>query len=168
MKHYILLFSILTFCLCHSCITWGTDDDESLSSEYQPIIMQRADFESTTLLESTPRTIENSGKIYVKDNFIFINEVNKGFHIINNSNPENPINIAFVKVLGSSDLSIKNNIFYVNNARDLIAFTINETTNALTITKRIKNVFPQIWSPDGFQYYGLGVNDIIVDWELVN
>lgn len=154
--------------LFHSCIFRNVDDDEISTPTYQPVIMQRIDFEPSTVFENTPRTIENSGKIYVKDNFIFVNEVNKGFHIINNSNPENPINIGFIKVLGSSDLSIKDDVFYVNNAVDLVAFTINETTETLTITKRIQNIFPQILSPDGFQHYGLDANNIIVDWELIN
>lgn len=171
MKKIILLLSGVLLLLLQSCFPLGGDDisdDGFFVSSYEPVIIKRSVFETTTLLENTPRNIENSGKIYVKGNYIFINEVNEGFHLINNSNPSNPQNIGFISVLGSSDLSIKENVFYVNNATDLIAFTIDETSETLTITKRLENVFPQIWSPEGRTYYNLEDDDIIVNWELIN
>lgn len=154
-----------------SCIPWGQNPDDVLvfpSSSYNPVIMKRNVFETTTILENTPRPIENSGKIYVKGNYIFVNEVNKGFHLIDNTEPSNPVNIGFIQILGSSDLSIKENVIYANNATDLIALTINEDSDTLTITKRLENVFPQIWSPEGMSYYNLEEDDIIVNWELIN
>ncbi|MFK7831658.1 MAG: hypothetical protein AB8B52_00145 [Winogradskyella sp.] len=170
MKTSFLIPFILGLLLCQSCIVFEEEDtgDFPLGSSYLPVIMKRADFETTTVLESNPRAIINSGKIYVKGNYIFINEVNEGFHLINNSDPSNPQNIGFIKVFGSSDLSIKNNVIYANNATDLLAFTIDETSQSLTITKRVANVFPQIWSPEGFAYYNLEEDDIIVNWEPLN
>lgn len=171
MKKNAFLLLIIPLFLFQSCINWGEESDDGvfpLNSNYEPVIIKRSAFESTTTLDNTPRVIENSGKIYVKNNYIFINEVNKGFHLINNSNPSNPITIGFINVLGSSDLSIKDDVFYANNATDLIAFKINETSETLTITKRLTNVFPQIWSPEGIMYYNLEDDDIIVDWELIN
>ncbi|WP_179016886.1 hypothetical protein [Winogradskyella forsetii] len=169
-KSFLFLFMTSTV-LIHSCVPFwgdGNDDDFPMVSNYEPVIMKRSVFETTTTLESTPRAIENSGKIYVKDDYIFINEVNEGFHLINNSNPSNPQNIGFIKVLGSSDLSIKEDVIYINNATDLIAVTIDDTSETLTITKRLENVFPQIWSPEGMSYYNLEQDDIIVNWELIN
>ena len=168
----IILLSLLSVFLLQGCFPWGENGDDvdlvDPVNSYDPVIMKRTAFEATTSLENIPRTIVNSGKIYVKDEFIFVNEVNEGFHLINNSDPSNPENIGFIKVLGSSDLSIKENVFYVNNATDLIAFTIDQTTESLTITKRLENVFPQIWSPEGFFYYDLEEDDIIINWELRN
>ncbi len=154
-----------------SCINWGGNPDDIggfPSGSYDPVIMKRDVFETSTTLENTPRIIENSGKIYVKGDYIFVNEVNKGYHIINNTNPSSPENIAFIQILGSSDLSIKENVVYANNATDLITFIIDESSETLTITKRIKNIFPQIWSPEGMSYYNLEEDDIIVNWELIN
>ncbi|WP_407557652.1 hypothetical protein [Winogradskyella sp. 4-2091] len=169
MKNKLAFLAVVSVLLLHSCIHFGgVDDDFIMTSNYEPIIIKRTAFESTTMLENTPRAIENSGKIYVKGNYIFINEVNEGFHLINNSDPSNPQNIAFIKVLGSSDLSIKEDIIYANNATDLIAFTIDESSETLTITKRLEHVFPQIWSPEGEYYYALEDDDIIVNWELIN
>lgn len=170
MKKIFLSLFVMSTLLFQSCFNFGNDgtDDFPPASNYQPVIMKRSTFETTTGLESTPRTIENSGKIYVKGNYIFINEVNEGFHLVNNSDPSNPQNIGFIRILGSSDLSIKDDVIYANNATDLIAFTINEIEETLTITKRIENTFPQIWSPEGESYYNLEADDIIVNWQLTN
>ncbi|WP_111683022.1 hypothetical protein [Winogradskyella tangerina] len=172
MKRSILLILVSALFCLQACIGWGNDDDFVTgfpsNSNYEPVIMQRTEFENSTLLVNTSRPIEDSGKIYVKGNYIFINEVNEGFHIIDNSDPTNPTNIGFIQVLGSSDLSIKNDVFYANNARDLIAFKIDEATETLTLTKRLENVFPQIWSPAGPMYYPIGENEIIVDWQPIN
>ncbi|WP_053977557.1 hypothetical protein [Mangrovimonas xylaniphaga] len=163
----VLLASLLALSLL-ACLA-GYDDEVFIeplpSSQYTPVIMERSEFEASTIFES-PKSIVNSGKIYLKDNFLFINEKNEGFHVFDNSNPENPINLGFIKVLGSSDLAIKGDILYVNNATDLIAIQPNIETSTVTITKRISNTFPQLFSPDGFEYYNLEENEIIINWVL--
>lgn len=165
-KFLLLLIGTITL---HGC--WGTDHsddviiDQTPQSAYTPVILQRSAFESSTSFES-PRPIVASGKIYVKDQFLFVNDKNIGFHVFDNSNPEKPVNIGFLQVLGSSDLAIKDDIIYLNNAVDLIAIQPNFATSTIEITKRIPNTFPQLFSPDGFQYYNLEENDIIVNWTL--
>ena len=155
-----------------SCwLNTGEDDDNMVEpfpiSSYNPVIVKRQVLETSTIFQE-PQTIINFGKIYVKDNFLFNNEKNQGFHIFNNSNPENPENIGFLKVLGSTDLAIKNDIIYVNNATDLIAIQTNMESNTIEITKRIPNTFPQMFSHEGFQYMNLEEDDIIVDWTLID
>lgn len=152
-----------------SCIYWGVDDDVILPPtqqqyNYQAVTMLRSDFEnSTELLESKP--ITNTGKIYVKDNYLFINEPNKGFHVFDNSNPENPVNLVFLKVLGSTDLSIKGEMLYINNSTDLIAVKPNFSESTIEITKRVQNAFPELASPD-FSYHNTPENEVIINWIL--
>ncbi|TXE17416.1 hypothetical protein ES692_09060 [Psychroserpens burtonensis] len=149
-----------------SCWLTDTEDDvlPQIQEYYEPVTMQRSEFNATTILQTTAEVIVNSGKIYVKDNFIFINECNKGFHIIDNTDPTNPQNIAFLNVLGSSDLTIKGNSVYVNNATDLLAITLNPQLGIMEITKRVPNAFPQITSPFGNIYYGANEDEVVVDW----
>ena len=47
------------------------------------------------------QNLENPGKIYVKDNYLFINELKKGIHVIDNTNPSLPKAISFIQILGS-------------------------------------------------------------------
>ena len=98
---------------------------------------------------------------------VFVNENNEGFHIFDNEDPENPAALAFIKAPGATDLAIKNNVYYINQAVDLIAVTYDKLDASLVVTKRIRNVFPVKISPDG---YIPDVEDgaIIIDYELQN
>nr|WP_321236629.1 hypothetical protein [uncultured Psychroserpens sp.] len=167
-------FALLCLC-CSLCFQscWLTNQSDDIvivrpQDNFEPVIMERSEFETTTTLQTTPEVIVNSGKIYVKDNYIFINERYKGFHIIDNSDPSNPLNMAFLNVLGSSDLTIKGNSIYVNNATDLLAITLDPQTGTMEITKRVPNAFPQITSPFGNQFFNLENDEIIVEWTLNN
>lgn len=167
MKKTIYRLLILSLILLNtSCPFYGGDDGFIQTSAYEPVILEREAFENSTELVDD-QSIETSGKIYVKDNYLIINEPRKGFHIYDNTNPENPTKIKFLRVLGSSDLSIKGNMIYANNARDLIALSIDEDFKNVTVTKRLQNVFPELLSPDGF--YGYASNSqVIIDWKLKN
>ena len=44
---------------------------------------------------SALEAVSHAGKIYIKDNYIFLNDVNKGIHVYDNSNPAAPRQIAF-------------------------------------------------------------------------
>lgn len=168
MKNLKLLLyatSIAGLLTLQSCIYNYHDDDGGPSvphySQYEPIIMSREQLENSIKM-TTPKNMVKAGKIYVKDSYIFITDENKGFHIYDNSNPNAPKLTGFLEVPGATDMAIKNNTIYINQAVDLVAVTINN--NAVTIHKRIKNTFPQKNSPDGWQHYA-GENEIIVDWK---
>ncbi len=49
----------------------------------------------------------NTGKIYFKDNYIFINDKYEGIHIIDNMDSANPQNISYITIPGNTDISIK-------------------------------------------------------------
>jgi len=74
--------------------------------------------------------IEHAGKIYIKGNFIYLNEVNKGIHIIDNSNPSSPVQVAFLSIPGNLDIAIKGNILYADMYTDLLALDITDVHHA--------------------------------------
>lgn len=136
---------------------------------YRPVFMLRSELEKGIMLES-PRAIKNPGKIYLKDHLIFINEKYRGIHVINNSNPENPENIAFIKVDGCIDIAMKGNVMYADNAVDLIALKFDETAGSVEVAKRIRGVFPELLSPNGrgvswAERQALSDDAILVRWE---
>ena len=131
--------------------------------------MLRAEMESNIRLTEA-RTILDPGKIYLKDHLIFINEKYKGIHVIDNSNPEVPEKIAFIVVDGCIDLAIKENVLYADNAVDLIAIRFDLEMTEITVTERIKDVFPELISPEGRGLYwserqALPKDAILVNWE---
>lgn len=135
-------------------------------SQYEPVIMERADLEkSIQLIE--PQMIKEFGKIYIKDSLLFVNEKYEGVHILDNSDPRNPENIGFIVIPGNIDISIINNIIYADNSVDLVAIKYN--SNGVEVVDRNRDVFPELSAPDGgnYSYNALNnrpENSVIVKW----
>ncbi|MES2775492.1 MAG: hypothetical protein V4722_15055 [Bacteroidota bacterium] len=105
---------------------------------YKPIYGSDADLFT---IESKPaREVSKAGKIYVKDNYIFQNEIGEGIHIINNTNPANAQRVGFIKIKGSEEISIKGNFLYSNNFTDLVVADISNLAN-VTEVSRTKSAF---------------------------
>lgn len=88
-----------------------------------------------------PDELIQAGKIFVHQNLLLINDVNRGVHIFDNSDPKNPQAIGFIPVLGNLDISIKNDTLFVDNFIDLVALDISNLPEVKE-SKRIENVFP--------------------------
>ncbi|HRO47802.1 hypothetical protein [Agriterribacter sp.] len=114
----------------------------------------------SNIKSNAPREMERTGKIYIRGNYIFLNEVDKGIHIIDNAIPTAPKNVAFIDIPGNMDMAVKGNTLYADAYTDLITLDITDPLNAKT-TKIIENTFPFR------QYYGTFYADnskVIVDW----
>jgi hypothetical protein len=139
MKKLLWAVTIL-FCLFHSACVQGDEEIGNLSVHgLQPVYATSTDWQQISVTDSRP--IEQLGKIYYKDGFIFVNEVNQGIHIIDNSNPANPIPVKFIVVPGSKDISIKGNFLYTDNVTDLVVLDISDFQNIETIN-RVPNIYP--------------------------
>lgn len=119
----------------------------------------------------SPEPIVKTGKIYTYFKIIFVNEIGKGVHVINNSNPVSPQKIAFLKIPGNVDISIKDNYLYADSYVDLVVFDVSDFNN-ITYVNRLEKVFPsQLYNyPEGVDAVNLeGVNynnEVIVDWVI--
>lgn len=162
LKRGLYFIPLTVTLMLQSCFYTADDNSSKYYAPYEPIYMSRQQLENSIKM-SDPRSMTKAGKIYVKDHYIFITDENKGFHIYDNSNPNAPQLTGFLEVPGATDMAIKNNTIYINQAVDLVAVTVNNTT--VNVHKRIPNTFPQKLSPDGSVYYNSGENEIIVDWK---
>ncbi len=162
-------FYLMLIFLFQSCWYTGVDDDRPYRSMYKPITQNRGDFEKTIVLKEA-QPIITSGKIYVKEDLIYLNELGKGFHILDNSNPENPKPLAFLEIPLATDLAIRDNILYVHHAVDLVSFSYSVSNNSLVILHRERNVFPELQSPDGLgpDYYGVDEGEIVLGYQMEN
>lgn len=86
------------------------------------------------------RKIENPGKVYVGDNYLLIGEENKGIHIIDNSNPESPVQLNFINVHGNKEFFVEGNSLYAESLTDVIKYDITNLNN-VTIESRAQDVF---------------------------
>jgi hypothetical protein len=62
--------------------------------------MTRADLEKSVFYQPVGRNLEDPGKIYYKFPYIYVNEKYKGIHLINNSDPQNPVKEGFIVAPG--------------------------------------------------------------------
>jgi hypothetical protein len=136
--------------------------DSGPQTAYQPVYASLEVLRSSVAV-STAKPLELTGKIYRKGDYIFINERYKGIHIIDNSNPELPINIGFITILGNLDLAVKGNFLYADSAIDLVTIDISEPLEAIEVS-RTKNVFPQPVAPDNGHFPSID-NKIVVAWQ---
>ena len=167
MKLFVTM--ILGCLLLQSCCYSGDCNDEGVDpiavfSEYTPVILDRPTFETSVELQDS-RAIAQSGKIYVLGELLFVNEVNEGFHVFDNADPTSPIPLSFIKAPGATDVAIKNNVYYINQAVDLIAVTYDKVSANLVVTKRIRDIFPVKISPDGY-YPNVQEGSVVVDYNV--
>ncbi|SOU85692.1 hypothetical protein [Tenacibaculum dicentrarchi] len=155
----LLLISFLFF---SNCFDIGCVGGESFKSSYEPVIIKRADLNASIAFQDT-EVMSESSKIYIFNDYIFINDKRKGFHIFDNSDPKNPVKKKFLKMPGATDVAIRDNVFFINQATDLVSLSIDLNTFNFKINKRLENVFPKLESPDGF-YGNVKNEEIIVNW----
>jgi hypothetical protein len=132
--------------------------------EYTPVFMSRETLENSVRYIPGAREIVQTGKIYYRKPYIYVNERYKGVHVINNTNPSQPVNEGFILAPGCIDMAVKGNILYLDNAVDLVSFDLESKQ----VTKRLRDVFPEPISPDGFVYYGYynrSAGYILVEWK---
>ena len=107
-----------------------------------------------------PRDINNPGRIYLKDGFLFINEAGAGIHIIDNRVVSSPKKLAFIEIPGNYDLAAKGNYLYADSYIDLLVFDISDLNN-ITEVNRIESVFENYYAWNGLFTESLGV---ITSW----
>ena len=123
-------------------LLWSCDNDNTefeIINVATPEVMSKMEFRNSVEL-LTPQTIDESGKIYAYGNYIFVNDEFQGVHIIDNTNPETPNNIAFLKIPGNIDISIKNNFLFADSSTDLVVFDIS-VVNDIQQINRLEDVF---------------------------
>ena len=125
---------------------------------YTPVYTQKATV-LASLNGNPSQAIAKPGNIYVKGSFIYISDANSGIHIIDNSNPAQPVQTAFLSIPGNQNIAIRGNILYADMYNDLLAINISNPKQA-RIIDTLANVFP-------YRYYGQGgSNTVITGWTI--
>lgn len=155
MKNFPLLFVLLSLsalsfqsCLkdkCTSTITYTRID---------PVYKTLDEVHSGTAVREVPRELKSPGQINYYDNRMFIVEKSEGIHVIDNSNPENPVNTDFIKVPGITDLAIKDGYIFANSYVDLLVIN----TSNFVVDGRAENVLQPLWMD-------IASNQILVEYK---
>ncbi|MET7255584.1 LVIVD repeat-containing protein [Dyadobacter fermentans] len=94
----------------------------------------------TQVKAESPRSLVQPGKMYVKGKYLYVNEIKKGIHIIDNGNPASPKFITFINIPGNGDIAVRDNILYADSFCDLVSIDIANPTAPKEVG-RVKNVF---------------------------
>jgi hypothetical protein len=137
---YPLLFLVTLLGL--SVLLEGCTDSCEVTNEYvyyEPVYTTIDQVRASVELVA-PQKINSVGKIYFKDNIIFLNQPGEGVHLINNEDPSHPTQLSFLKIPGNFDIAIKGNTLYADSFVDLIAFDVSDISNIHEVN-RVEGVF---------------------------
>ncbi|MBS0028352.1 LVIVD repeat-containing protein [Chitinophaga sp. 22321] len=133
----LTVMAILVFALS-GCTRKNCADTVVTTKIYTPIRMATKDYWAS-IKSTAPKEIGRPGKIYTKDQYIYVNEPYAGIHIIDNSNPASPKPVAFLNVMGTQDMAIKGNILYTDSYGDLNVFDITDPRK-ISFVKRLPGI----------------------------
>lgn len=164
------LARIMVLILLSTFIFMGCEDQRMQTvkwTEYEPVYMSEQEFTSAVKME-TARELENPGKIYFYDNYLFVNEVNKGVHVIDNSNPSAPTKVGFINIPANKDIAVKGDLLYADSQKDLLVFDITNLQDPKLITRK-EDVFNRSANEaPGIMHSQVDPSKgVVIDWKKV-
>ena len=106
------------------------------------------------------RALVSPGKIFIRGNYLFVNEVDKGVHIIDNSDPSHPVSVSFISIPGNLDVAVAGSYLYADMYGDLLTIDISDPKNVKLVDTSLA-VFPD---RNYLGWASPGGDQIIVDW----
>ena len=134
MKKFLLLASA-----CVASTYWMSCNNDA---NYTAKVPDSGDFHTVAWKDA--RAMKATGKIFVNGKFIMVNEPYQGIHLIDNTNPAAPKNTSFLSAPGNVDMAMKDDILYIDNYDDLVAFNTKTSEQ-----KRIKGAFKSLRDAEG-------------------
>ena len=134
-KPILLLLAVVVLSSCRDKVEESWEVNTPIYMSYDEL--------RTSFKIAPGQDIKQSGKLYFKGDYIFVNEYQKGIHVIDNEDPSNPVVLKFIEIPGNVDLAIAGNILYADSYIDLISLDITDINN-IVIVDRDSNAFPYI------------------------
>jgi len=139
MNRLFLSLSLLAgFLALDGCYGRHTPEPPTTSDVYRPVYAAYAEIRNVQV--RGPQPLRIAGKIYVKDDYLFVNDVGTGIHVIDNRDPARPVNLAFVSIPGNHELAVQDSTLYADNVLDLVALNIANPRN-IRVVRRVENTF---------------------------
>lgn len=139
--HLVLAFMMfLVLPSCHDEVT----NTYTYKTSY-PVYLEMSTVRQADIIIEPGKELDNPGKIYIYGDYLFINEPQKGIHILDNSNPADPKNINFINIPGNVDLAVNSEILYADNYVDLLSFDISDV-RSIKLVDREEDVFKNMYT----------------------
>lgn len=159
MKKVLIALSAVLMLSLGACIK---DSLKQTYVYYRPVYKTKQEVRAA-ITSSTPQSIVNPGKLFYKDGYVFLNDLEKGVHIIDVRNPAAPKVVAFVAIPGSVDLAVRGNILYADLTTDLVAIDISNPLQ-VKLAKVLEGVFPHRY----YNQFQADTTRIITEWVRVD
>jgi hypothetical protein len=145
MKRLAIFISIVTAALT-SC------EDKRLQTYMAnvPVYMSYEELRSSfDVIADAP--MEKPGKICFYGSYLFINEYQKGIHVVDLSDPSQPERVAFINIPGNVDMAIRNDMLFAESYVDLLAIDISDPEHP-ELSKRVEDLFEYVIPPYDYDY----------------
>jgi hypothetical protein len=159
-KHfYPTLLSLLAGAFLLLALPGCDKNGTKLYTVYTPVYTARS--AALAAINGNPaQGIDSAGKIYVKGSYIFVSDINKGVHVIDNRNPGSPVQVAFISIPGNQDIAIKDNTLYADMYDALLAIDISDVRH-VKVTHQLEHLFTMRQNVNG---YAITRDSVITGW----
>lgn len=158
MKRPILLLLSLSL-LFISCMK---DSVKESYSFFRPVY-QTKDEVKAGIKNISSESITHPGKIVLKGHYLFLNEIDKGIHIIDISNPATPQKLSFISIPGCVDIAINGNYLYADCYTDLVTLDISNPQQ-VSVKQFLNGVFPHRY----YATFSADTSKVIKKWVRVD
>lgn len=110
-----------------------------------PVFLDMNTVREADIIIEPAKPLDSPGKIYIYGDYLFINEPQKGIHILDNTNPASPQPLNFINIPGNVDLAINSNFLYADSYVDLLVFDISDVRK-INLEERVEDVFEHMYS----------------------
>jgi hypothetical protein len=154
------IFSLLTFVFfASSC---KKDSVKEQYSFFRPVYHTKAEVRAD-IRNSAARDILTTGKLVWKDHYIFLNDVDRGVHIIDITDPYKPKQVSFIAIPGSAELAVNDNFLYADCYTDLVTVDISDPLNV-----KLKEVIPGVFQSRAYIGFRPDTSKVITEWMRVD
>jgi hypothetical protein len=155
-KKLVALLPLLVCFVLQSCLK---DTLETTYTIMRPVYKDKSEV-FAGIRSNAPADIRQPGKLFISGQYIFLNEIDKGIHVIDNSNPANPVIKAFINIPGNLDIAVRGTTLYADLYSELVILDISNPLQ-VRFVKNVPKVFPERDYTNGFV---ADSNKVIVDW----
>ena len=134
----------ITLLACLSLLLFGCLEDtceETITYQvYQPVVVSAEAWRSETFATVAPTEVCDASGFYVYGDYLFVLDRGAGLQVYDNRDNDHPEAVSFVAITGGQGLAVRNDILYVNQYVDLLAFDLSDPTEP-TLLSRTEDVF---------------------------
>ena len=158
---FLPFLAIVATLFFQSCVK---DTCEKMTTWVQitPIYKTQAEMDAVQISNEATRALKNPGKIYFYNDFIFINEIREGVHIIDNTDPTSPQNIGFINIEGNADIAIKDGRLYADSYTTLFILDVSDVNN-VSMIERQREMFTPGWETGDGQIWVYNETETITE-----